>query len=113
MNKGDIVLVRATVRTEYGTGYEDEVVHQPRHSPAEIGNVKSLFRQQHPEPWRGLVVGKSYLVTGIYWLDGYESRGVLAGDYHHLVWMVEPLDGNRYIKLWHCLEEDLEILSPE
>lgn len=119
MNKGDQVLVKATVWTEYGPGYEDELVHQPtRWSGPDLRRIKSLRRERWAQPRHGLLVGYSYLATGC----GYGSAALSASwdedspalreDRRHRVWVVEPLDNNRYIKPWHCLEEDLELVTP-
>lgn len=103
MIKGDIVRVKAVVRTAYGReGVRDwEMIYRegdwPRH--------KNLFRVA--ADLRGLVLGTTYLATGKQ--VGYEDC-YLEVSKRHKVWKVARLEGLRYLKPVCCLEEDLEVI---
>jgi hypothetical protein len=114
MRKGQKVIVNATVDSRYGVHNPDvlELVHCPEGLEPGV-NIKSLFRWKKTKPWLGVVVGRSYRATGIYraepdseFYDPYRDRA-LDEDVRHVVWMLEPLEGWRYLKPVPCLEKDL------
>ncbi len=115
LKKGDVVTVNAIVYTRYGDGLQglhETLIHYAEdwgtHHP---GKMQNLFRgARQAIPWRGLIVGKSHRVTGTLVDPGSENDlPYLMADKVHPVWLVEPLDAQRWIKPAACLEEDLEL----
>lgn len=107
MKKGDIVRIKAYVETSYNKN-----------------NVKKLDRfQLAPSSCdqiilpTGLLLGKSYLATGIgKGCSGFQRTldddpSYLDEDKRHPVWVVEPhADEDRYYLTIRCLEKDLELV---
>jgi len=121
MEKGDVVLVHATVfchRTGGDLGPMNEARPESHlvHSPAGVGDQRQLWRLPH-KPWRGLVTGRTYLATGIVKYgysgpyDSYDGDLELVEDKRHIVLCVQPLDTKRWLKPWRCLEADLEVVA--
>lgn len=113
MKKGDLVRVKAQVVTRFPNIWTGgTLVHEPKRGQAT--SKKCLYRLDF-EPWTGMIVGKSYLATGLYeqagdyWDGNYAS---LKEDKRHAVWLVEPIDSNRWVKPFACLEVDLELVKP-
>lgn len=116
MKKGDIVEIKAYVEARYGWP-QDTAIHIPEDATKEQQKkmqVRSLFRFSFEG--FGVLVGKSYLATGIsnqrpgnYLLDDFEDPPFLSEDKRHPVWVVEPhVDEDRYYLPIRCLASDLE-----
>lgn len=95
--KGDIVLVNQEV---YGI---------------KRGNKRVLFKPHWFNPYKGIVLGFSFIHTGRLTsstYDGYDGIAELKITKSHKVWVIEPLsNGNRYLKPIRCLESDIELIN--
>lgn len=115
-HKGDVVRVKARVRTTYSRGVypdPDKVIYRPEKRRYET-NIKVLTRQEMPEEPIGIVIGHTIRQTGY----GRPSGNVFGSDWElgylkmdksHRVILVEPLGTDRWLKPWTCLPEDLSI----
>lgn len=105
MKKGDIVLVKARVDTQYHA-LVGEVIYTPQGVTYAREQKKLLVRYEEKEPWQGMVVGYSFLQTGwrSYDIDEYPY---LRSDKYHRVWLIEPFGSERWAKPISCLEADL------
>ena len=138
MKKGNIVTVHAELYTIYehpdryvktqeiinSSGlYKWEIIHIPfAFSGVHVNdynytNMKLLIKKIYLKIFQELVIGKTYLATGIreetkhsFYEDGdYDyDPPYLREDRRHSCWLVEPIDnGDRLLQPIHCLEEDL------
>ena len=87
--------------------------HKSRYSSSPGSPQRNLWRYTYPQPWQGIVVGWSTRQTGkVYPPSGgyydYEP-GYLQVDKTFTVFMVQPLDTNRWVRPIACLEEDLDV----
>lgn len=111
MKKGDIVIVKATVRA----------VRQYL-----SGNITKVIKRYkiHGTPINGIVLGYSHLKTGkIIKGQYYDEPNELRVEDSHRVIVVEPIEQNntwwgkppfatnRYLEPIRCFEEDLELVN--
>lgn len=112
--KGDIVQVAATVHTARmvkpleSTG--ETLIHEP-----ESGRIKTCLFRVPCTPWRGLVIGRSFLQTGEYDSGTMNQYGFVIGaelrpDKFHPVLVIEPLDTERWLRPRRVLESDTALL---
>ncbi len=126
MRKGDIVRVKAkifTIRREpnqYIRGKNIYLLREPAfsiiHVPEHVHNnfyyIKSLIREEFPiQTFLGLVLGLTYVATGLYNPGSYDEPGFLKEDMRHICWKIEPLQQDRYLQPVLCLEKDLEVFQ--
>jgi len=107
--KGDVVRAKAFVwTTKVKYGQRGTLIHEP-----ETGTHKRyLFRRE--TLFEGMVVGYSFRQTGEIhpssgsW-DDYDP-GYLHADNYHFVYLVEPINNERWLEPYACLPEDLLLL---
>jgi len=129
MKKGDIVRVKAKIFTvrrdpqqyvntrnfiapvkEFDFAFS--VLHVPNHSHNNWYYIKSLVREEFPiQTFLGLLLGTTYIATGLYNPGSYDEPGYLKEDKRHVCWKVEPLQQERYLRPVLCLEDDLEMVQ--
>jgi hypothetical protein len=102
IHKGSIVKIRATVR-----GFH------PVHKNFRDSAIREIRREEVKTDQLYLVVGKSYIATGIIERGGsdVEYWAHLNEDCRHPVWIVELIENNRFYKPLLVLESDLEIVN--
>jgi len=109
--KGDIVVCDRYVTT--GINLSSDIPNLYIELKVERGNVnnqKNLYSIVFKDPSFGIVIGQSYLATGIYFpCHGHDydfEPAVLEEDKRHIVLVVEPLRENsqRYLKPFYSLE---------
>lgn len=108
MDKGDIVLVHATVEAGYNLPYPAEAIRVPLGG---YSTKRCLYRTEEKEPWKGIVCGWTVLRTGFLNAGSYDDPGYLWKIADHRVWVVEPIRGDRWFNPERCLEDDLEVLD--
>ena len=120
MKKGDIILAKAFVFTKEFHYGQREIVYTPKTTKRngdEIGGtLRPLCRIAFDKPKRGLVVGRTVRISGVYTIGhswNYEERnpGDLWNPVYHKVILVEPIDSERWTAPIACLEEDLSLES--
>ena len=119
VKKGDVVLVRAVISTKndpkpYSANWPGEIIHQPDDEiKSGYHNRQKRVMRRHTliNPMECLVVGRSTRITGMYHMgigsyDNFDP-GYLYNTTTHKVIIVQPMDTQRYIKPYACLEEDI------
>jgi hypothetical protein len=117
MKKGQIVLARAEVITEYLSDNKTQgwkLVHEPNNS-GEKTYSRCLYRLEYPAPTAVILLGKTSIQTGVLspacqYIDDYEPAH-LRSDKHHKVWAVVHYSDtdNRYTTPFYVLESDINI----
>jgi len=119
--KGDVVVVKATVSTEYRDRMHRSpgclqmmrltLVHVP---PYDREVLKCLVKRPFRRPQKGMVVGYTVRATGHYvGRVDEDDISYLIEDKRHKVIVVEPLRSQRWAPPWICLEEDLALMEEE
>lgn len=115
MKKGDIVRASAYVVAEYG-GYGD-VIHEPSKEFLDgVSKYHSTHRirrlRRRNRVFVGMVIGYTFRQTGYQYVGyDYEDPTYLNEDKRHFVYLVEPIDRQRWLKPFACLPNDLEVLD--
>ena len=114
-SKGDRVLVKAIVWTKVshvpvGSEWRSKIVYTPEKPDSQYpGIIRPLERSKLIKPLYALIVGKSYRISGYYRRGyGYDDAGELINQTRHPVFMVSPLNTERYLKPYAALEGDIE-----
>jgi hypothetical protein len=114
IKKGDKVLVKSVVFTKdrcYPAGYQwpAKVVHvPPAPKDRRRNHIRALMRVDYKEPFKALVIGRSTRISCVHHWTYANGEGFITDDTTHKVIMVTPLNTQRYLRPYACLEEDLE-----
>ena len=111
MKKGDLVIVDEIVETFLEPMYPWQLREEPEFEDwIKIpGKYKSLYSKKLNESSIGIILGYSFLRIGRLFANAWFCELIISKDCK--VWVVEPLQGVRYLKPWRCLEEHLEIIE--